>query len=400
MNQQPRTIDAGVLAIETTRNRRSAAAIGRQLARILPGLGLALSVALIAQHLAVWLGGVVLSMQGLDPVGRGSPISGVSIAVILGLLVANTVGVSPIFGPGIDFAVKKVLRLGIILVGIKLSVIDVLKVGSIGIPIVAALVLFALGVTLWLAKRLGVSPQLGSLAAASTAICGITATIAIAPSIEADDKEVAYTVANVTVLGLLGMLVYPYLAHWIFGDGSGAAGLFLGTAIHDTSQVMGAALSYREVFADERAMQVATVAKLSRNMMLVLVVPLLALLHARRSGAGSIRSISLGKLFPLFVLGFLVLSLVRSIGDLGLDQGGGLAFGLWSASAWTGLTSLLGEKAALLALGTALAGVGLTTRLSAFKGLGWTPLLLGSVAALVVAIASLLLSTWAGPLLG
>src|SRR5690606_41939400 len=132
--------------------------------------------------------------------------------------------------------------------------IDVLEVGALGVPIVAALVAFAIFAVLRIARGAGVSPQLGLLAAASTAICGITATLAVAPSIEADDREVAYTVANVTLFGLFGMLLYPWLAHAVFGDASASAGLFLGTAIHDTSQVMGAALSYRELFGDERAM--------------------------------------------------------------------------------------------------------------------------------------------------
>lgn len=396
----PATTPEEKTATAEMRSQRGPTSAWQRLAKLAPGIVLALGIALVAQQLASWLGGWILTLQGLDPAGRGSPISGISVAVILGILVANTVGVSRIFATGLDFAVKKVLRLGIILVGIKLSVLDVLKVGSVGIPIVAALVLFALGFTLWLAKRAGMSPQLGSLAAASTAICGITATLAIAPSIEADDREVAYTVANVTLLGLFGMLVYPYLAHWIFGDTSGAAGLFLGTAIHDTSQVMGAALSYREVFGDERAMQVATVAKLTRNAMLVIVVPVLGLLHVRRAGAGPARKVSIAKLFPMFILGFLALSAIRSLGDLGLGAGDGLAFGIWDAASWSGLASFLGEKASLLALGMALAGVGLTTKLSAFKGLGWRPLLIGASAALVVAVGSLVLAFLTGPLLG
>jgi hypothetical protein len=83
---------------------------------------------------------------------------------------------------------------------------------------------------------------------------------------------VAYTVANVTLFGLVAMLFYPYLAHALFGAASGAVGLFLGTGIHDTSQVMGASLSYKELFRDERALQVATVTKLTRNVFLVAVV--------------------------------------------------------------------------------------------------------------------------------
>lgn len=368
------------------------------LPRLVPGMLLALAVALAAEVIADLLGTGVMKMQGLDPTGKGSPVSSIPVAVILGLIVANTIGVNARFAAGLDFAVKKVLRLGIILVGIKLSAVDVLKVGAMGVPIVIALVAFALVFTLWFAKRAGVSDQLGSLAAASTAICGITATLAIAPSIEADDREVAYTVANVTLFGLFGMLAYPYLAHALLGGSSGAAGLFLGTAIHDTSQVMGAAISYSELYADERTMQVATVAKLTRNALLIGVVPALAFLHARRSGAAGARA-PLARLFPVFVLGFLALSLVRSIGDLELARSG-LAFGIWDEGAWSSLTGLIGGRSAVLALGTALAGVGLTTRLSVLKGLGLRPFAVGLSAALLVGLASLGLSAALGPLLG
>jgi len=366
--------------------------------RLLPGLALALGLALLAQAIAGRLGAALLAAQGLDPAGRGSPISAIPVAVLLGMAIANLAGLHRAFAPGVDFAVKKVLRLGIVLVGIQLSAVDVLRIGAVGVPIVAALVAFALFASIGVARAAGASGALGALAAASTAICGITATLAVAPGVDADEREVACTVANVTVFGLFGMLVYPWVAHGIFGDASAAAGLFLGTAIHDTSQVMGAALSYRELFGDPRAMEVATITKLTRNAMLVAVVPLLAWLHARRAG-GAGRRTGLAHLFPVFVLGFLALSLLRTAGDLGL-AGGGLALGAFDAAAWRGLTARLGGELAILALGTALAGVGLGTRLSVFRGLGPRPFLVGLAAALLVGGAALGLAALCGPLLG
>src|SRR5690606_24725038 len=173
----------------------------------------------------------------------------------------------------------------------------------------------------------------------------ITATLAVAPTVRADQREVAYTVANVTLFGLFAMLTYPYLAHWLFADQPGSAGLFLGTAILDTSQVMGAAMTYRDVFDDPVAMQVATVTKLTRNVMLIGVVPLMGWLH-RDAGEADW---SVRKLFPMFVLGFVAMSLVRSLGDVGLAQGGA-AFGLLPAETWTGLVGALGGPVATVAL--------------------------------------------------
>lgn len=334
--------------------------------QVLPGLVLAVLLALIARPIAGALGGGV---------------SAVPVAVLLGIAVANSIGVGDRIRPGLDFTVGKVLRAGIILVGLKLSLVDVVRVGAFGVPVVVLLVGFALLATLFLAERLGVGRKLGLLAAASTAICGITATLAVAPTIDADDREVAYTVANVTLLGLFGMLVYPYLAHLLFADQPGAAGLFLGTAIHDTSQVMGAALTYQELYGEPRAFEVATVAKLTRNSLLVGVVPLMGWLAARERAEGAAHWT---KFVPLFVVGFLAASLVRTLGDL------------WAPPGWHDAVGFLGGSVAGFLLATALAAVGLKTRLSVLAGLGPRPFLVGMAAGLSVAGASLLLTLLLG----
>jgi uncharacterized integral membrane protein (TIGR00698 family) len=290
-------------------------------------------------------------------------------AIIIGLLLANVLEVRPSFRPGLEFSVRKLLRLGIILVGIKLSLVDLLRLGLWGIPVVLIVISSALVLTTWFARRLGLGTRLGTLAAASTAICGVTAALAVAPTIDADDREVAYTVANVTLFGMLAMFVYPYLAHYLFAKQSGAAGLFLGTAIHDTSQVMAAALSYNQVFGDEMAMKVATMTKLTRNVFLVGVVPLLAYQAARQQGTER-KHVNIGKLFPLFVLGFAAMAIVRSLGDAGFTGHEGHAFGLWNSETWKGITKTVGETISYGALGTAMAGVGLTTSLTTFRVLG------------------------------
>jgi len=362
---------------------------------ILPGLALSVAVMWLAGLAAHVIGAGVLRLQGLDPAGRASPISGISMAIVLGLLAANTLPIAALFRPGLKFAVRRMLRLGIILVGIRLSFFDVLKLGAWGIPVVAAIVATALVASHGIAKLLGVSDRLSMLTAASTAICGVTAALSVGPVIEAEESEVAYTVANVTLFGLVAMLTYPYLAHALFGPASGSVGLFLGTGIHDTSQVMGASLSYKELFRDERALQIATVTKLTRNVFLVAVVPWLAYRHARNTGHAGQR-ISVAKLFPVFVLGFLAMAIVRSVGDAGLASGG-TAFGTWDAAAWQALTKRVGETWGAAALGTAMAGVGLSTNLRAFRALGIRPLYLGALCAVLVAAVALVLATAIGP---
>jgi uncharacterized integral membrane protein (TIGR00698 family) len=364
--------------------------------QLLPGVGLAAGVMVAANWLGGVLGASVLRLQGIDPTGKASPISGIMVAIVLGMIVANTAGVKKAFTPGLEFCMRKALRIGIILVGLRLSFLDVINLGAWGIPVVLTVILSALLLTAWFAKRMGVSDRLGTLAAASTAICGVTATMAVAPTIDADDKEVAFTIANVTLFGLIAMFAYPFVAHGLFPDSPGSAGLFLGTAIHETAQVMGAALSYKEVFHDEWAMKTATITKLTRNVFITGVVPALAFVYARKQGIAGKR-VDAAKLFPLFVLGFLATAVIRSIGDAGVAGDTGQAFGIWSSEAWTGFTRLIGEKIASVALGTAMAGVGLTASFNVFRGLGLKPLYVGAISATLVGVVSLMLAALVGP---
>jgi uncharacterized integral membrane protein (TIGR00698 family) len=288
-------------------------------------------------------------------------------------------------------ALKALLKAGIVLVGLKLSFLEVLRLGAVGVPLVACVIGFALLVADQLARRLGLSENLGTLAAASTAICGVTATVAVAGVIEAEDDEVAYTVANVTLFGTCAMLAYPYLARGLLGACPQAVGLFLGTAVHDTAQVMGAAMAYRELFADEVAFQVATVTKLTRNVFLVAVVPYLALRHARRQEDAA-REVDAWSHFPTFVLAFLGLALVRTAGDAYLAGGDPVALARWGAA-----LKFLGGTAASACLATAMASVGLSTRLGDLVRMGWRPFGVGLGAALAVGALAMGLAYAAGP---
>ena len=342
---------------------------------VLPGVALAGAVVAVSVALVKW---------------AHVPLPSATIGVLLGVLVANAAGLGEAFRPGLDLCVKRILRLGIVLVGIKLSFVDVAGAGKAAIPVVLALVTLALLAGPLLARALGVSRRMGILAGASTAICGITATLAVAPVIDAEDREVAYTVANVTLCGLVGMLLYPYAAHALLGDHATAAGVFLGTSIHDTSQVTGAALAYRDAFGSEVAMKAAIVAKLVRNTTLVAVVPLLAWVHAR-SAAGEGKRVPLKGLFPLFVLGFLGMAIVRTVGD---------ASGYVDPESWKMFIDRVSFAGTEVCLALALAALGLSTRFSVFRDLGPRPLVLGVAAAIVVASASLGLCAGFGAFLG
>ena len=365
---------------------------------LLPGIAAATVVMLAGFALADGLGRLLLAAFGLQ---GASPISGVAVAIVLGLLVRNLLPVPATLGVGLKFCTTTVLRLGIVLVGIKLSVIEMARLGAAGVPVVLAAIATGLLLVTRFNRRLGLPPRLGTLIAAGTSICGVTAIVSTAPAIDADERDVAYAVANVVAFGLFGMLVYPYLAHALL-PGSAAIGLFLGTAVHDTSQVVGAALTYRQLYGDDVVLRVATVTKLTRNLFLAAVIPLLTWMHHRSAQDGSPSqartAASWRSLVPTFVLGFVAMAIVRSIGDAMLGAGGA-ALGVWDAAGWAAVTSLAGDTVgARWLLGTAMAAVGLNTSFAVFKGVGLKPFVVGLVGALTVGAVGFVMALLLGGL--
>eukprot|EP00924_Labyrinthula_sp_SR-Ha-C_P007021 maker-scaffold_8-snap-gene-7.15-mRNA-1 protein AED:0.01 eAED:0.01 QI:86/1/1/1/1/1/4/139/434 len=376
--------------------------ISEKLAKIAPGLAASFLVCQTGFFTADILGKLLLTYQGLDltlPENQNisSPISGIPISIVLGALVAN----SPILSermksklsPGTSFSTKTILRTGIVCVGIKLSALDLFSTGLVGLPAVFTSVGAGLVFIPWFAKKLNVSSEkdqkMGSLIAAGTSICGITAITALAPAIKASEKDVGFAIANVVAFGTSGMLFYPYLVPYLF-DSSHQIGMFLGLAVHDTSQVIGSALTYSTIYGDETALRVATVTKLSRNILLAGVIPYLSYktnaaadfdaskkTDVERTGREKmIYAFEQTKKYtPGFVLGFIGMSGVRTLGDLAFAD----------VDQWNNLVKVVGGTiGSKLCLGTALAAVGLSTDVSKLKGVGPKPFLVGLAGAGVV----------------
>jgi uncharacterized integral membrane protein (TIGR00698 family) len=364
------------------------------LVKLGPGIAAAFVVMLAGFWLANVVGLQMLAAQGLT---GSSPISGIPVAIVLGVLLRNLLPLPNALTPGLKFATTTILRAGIILVGIRLSLLDVVRLGVFGLPVVLGAIATGLLFVTWFNRKLGMPPKLGTLIAAGTSICGVTAIVSTAPAIDADEREVAYAVANVVAFGLLGMLTYPYLAHAMLGS-SETIGLFLGTAVHDTSQVVGAALTYQQVYGDDVVLRVATVTKLTRNIFLAAVIPTLTWMHIRsrpHAGSGGIGAASTS-LVPGFVVGFILMALVRTVGDATLGSMGA-AFGVLSADTWAAFTRDIGDFwASQILLGTAMAAVGLNTSFAVFKGVGFKPFAVGMAGALVVGGVGMLLAVVLG----
>lgn len=344
---------------------------------------------LVATGLLAWASIWVSEYIGTAVMGfEKSPISAVMMAIILGMLIGNIVPMPAILKPGLKFSMKTVLRLGIILLGIRLSLLSVFKLGALGIPIVMLCIVGALLLTTWLNRLLNLPERIGTLIAVGTSICGVTAIVAAAPAIDAEDEEVAYGVAVITIFGLVAMLTYPYFSHYIFAGDDVMAGLFMGTAIHETAQVAGAGLVYADIYSSPLALDTATITKLVRNVFMAAVVPIMALYYTRKTAGAEKKDVSFSKLFPTFILGFLAFAVIRSIGDATVDNSG-YAFGLWGASTWNDVHGFITDWAVNFMV-IALAGVGLSTSFKMLKGLGIKPFIVGLGAALVVGVISVL----------
>ncbi len=358
--------------------------VAKEAARLAPGLALATLLAVVSEWASGVLGQTLLGFER-------SPVSAVTVAIILGLLIGNVLRLPSWLSPGLGLAVKKVLRLGIILLGLRLSLFDLLRLGLTGIPVVILCILVALLLANWLSRRLRLPPRLGILIGVGTSICGVSAIVATGPAIEARDEEIAYAVAVITIFGILATLVYPYVAYAVFAGDALRAGLFLGTAIHDTSQVTGAGIVFADLCAEPGALDAAMVTKLVRNVFMAVVIPWMAIQHARRAASQAPDSrAGFWQLFPRFVLGFVLLAALRTLGDAGvrgLAGMGGQAFWLWDAPSWQAVHASSTTWASYL-LTVALAGVGLSTRFAAFRGLGVKPFLVGLGTALAVGIVS------------
>lgn len=316
--------------------------------RRLLGAGICIGVGIclaLLEGAAVWLPGPLLAL---------------AIGIFLGRL-----GPSRLQG-GAAVAAVHLLRAGIVLLGFRLSTTQVRDVGADALLVMVPSV-FVGGAAAFAAAsiaRLGMRVRI--LLAAGTAICGNSAIAAIAPSIDARDEDVAVSVTTVTLYGTVALVLFPMVAHAL-GLGPKASGLWAGSAINDTSQVVAGAYSMSDA-----AGTIATVVKLARNLFIVPVALIASLLGARNRGVTrSIRSS-----VPWFVVAFIGAVTIASLTTLPPS----LVAGMLDTS-----------KVLILA---ALTGMGMRAAKLRLNREVFVPLVAGASAGILLAVFSLLLVTW------
>jgi uncharacterized integral membrane protein (TIGR00698 family) len=315
------------------------------------------------------------------PPATGKLVGEVIFAVLMGLLVGNVFRIPKLAQPGIKFAFQTLLRTAIVLLGATFSFATALSIGGRSILMVVALMILALLTAHVLGRFLDVPGKLSTLIGVGTAVCGNTAISAVAPVIGAKDEETSFAIATNTFFGTLAVFAYPLLGHAL-GMTNAAFGTWAGTAVNDTSQVVATGFAY-----SAEAGKIATVVKLTRNTLMGGVIIAMGLIYA---GGGQGQAGSLGRRLkqsvPLFVLGFLGLCLLNTLGVV----------------AWAGervgrdLTADAQTAAKFLIL-IALAGVGLGTRFDAMRRIGLRPFWVGLATALVTSGASYALIHAFGP---
>ena len=273
------------------------------------------------------------------------------------------IGTPAICRPGVTFSLKRILRLGIILLGFQLMLAQVAAVGVAGVAIILVTLAATFLFTKAMGRIMGVDPKLAELIGAGTSICGASAVIATNTVTEGSDADVAYAVASVTVFGSLAMLLYPLLPGLLHLSPRDF-GLWSGASIHEIAQVVAAA------FQDGPAAgQFGTVAKLTRVMMLAPLVIGLGLVAARKAATGATKRKA--PPMPWFVLGFIAVMLLNSVITVGPQE---------KAQIVT-LTNFL--------LSMALAAMGLETDFAKLKSEGLKPLALAACAWIFIAGFSL-----------
>jgi uncharacterized integral membrane protein (TIGR00698 family) len=293
-----------------------------------------------------------------------SALSPLILSIVLGATLHNVVGTPAWAKAGVTFSLRRVLRLGVILLGLQLTFEQVMEVGAGALAIIAATLIATFLFTTWLGRRMGVERRLTQLIAAGTSICGASAVIATNTVTEGSDEDVAYAIACVTIFGSLAMLSYPLLPGLLQLDPHGF-GLWTGASIHEIAQVVAAA------FQDGTAAgQFGTIAKLSRVTLLAPVVLTLGVLAVRRGGAAQGTKAKRPPV-PWFVLGFIALIAVNSVIEIPAEAKG------WTAATTTFLLSM------------SLAAMGLETDIAKLRAKGARPLMLGAAASLFIAAFSL-----------
>lgn len=280
---------------------------------------------------------------------------------------------------GVNFASKRVLKFAIILLGASLNIATILETGQMTLIVMVFTFLTAFGGGHLLSKLFGIDWKLSSLISSGTAICGGTAIASVSPIIDAEDHQISYAMSSVFLFDMVMIILFPVLGQWL-GMSDISYGLWAGTAINDTSSVVAAGYAFSEAAGD-----FATMVKLTRTLAIIPTVIIFSFIQIRalrkeavtENGQTSDMNIDLKEIFPWFVLGFLAMALLNSLGFIPVS-----------------ISQLFKDLSRFLIV-VALAAIGLKTDLEEMRHSGIKPIIHGFlVSSLVVAVSFIVINVF------
>ncbi|KAA6461976.1 putative sulfate exporter family transporter [Acidobacteria bacterium AB60] len=287
-------------------------------------------------------------------------------AILIGLLISNTVGVPALFRAGVA-TYEFWLKMGIVLLGARFLVGDVLRLGGVSLALVAIEIALSLAFMTVLGRAFRLRPKLITLLAVGSSICGVSAIIATQGAIDADEEDSSYAIAAILALGAISLFLFPVIGHGLHLSDRGY-GLWAGLAVDNTAEASAAGALYSDA-----AGKMAVLAKTCRNATIGFVVLAYALYWAAQGQAAKVQNKAafLWSKFPKFVLGFLLISILASVGFFTKPQ----VAAIGNLSRWAFLLTF--------------AGVGLRTNLRELGKQGARPFLVGAIGEIIIASLTL-----------
>ncbi|MBE6672386.1 MAG: YeiH family putative sulfate export transporter [Ruminococcaceae bacterium] len=339
-----------------------------KIVKLFPGILLSVAIALVA-----------CIIESLLPIHLiGSAVIAMFIGMVLNHFLKNT----DILKSCLKFTSKKLLKFAIILLGLSLNVTTILNVGRMSLTVMIFTLLTCFGCGYFIGRALGLNWKLSNLISAGTGICGGSAIAAIAPTIDADDNDVAYAMSATFLFDMAMIVLFPIMGK-AMGMTDEAFGIWAGTAVNDTSSVVATGYAFSEGAGD-----FATMVKLTRTLAIIPTVITFALVQLRlkrkealanSQDSGEVKAnFSFAKVFPWFILGFLAMAIVASVFSVPT------------------VVVTHSKKLSKFLMVSALAAIGLNTSFSGMKKSGVRPMLHGFIISALVVIVALLVEIGMG----
>jgi uncharacterized integral membrane protein (TIGR00698 family) len=330
------------------------------------GFFLGLSLVIVIALLSLYLSSLFSATIHADWL-KGILGSNVVVAIVLGMLINNLILERlPKFTKFIEGGLESfefLLKLGIIFLGARIIVADLLRLGGIGLGMVIVEIIFSIGFVMLFAKLFKLPEKLGSLLAVGVAVCGVSAIIGASGAINAKKEEANYAISTILVFGAAAMVVYPLIGRLI-GMTPTMFGVWAGLAVDNTAESVATGKLYDQIMGTTGALEGATIAKMCRNALMGFVILGLAIYYASKGMADKLdnKGKFLWQKFPKFVLGFVLFAILASTGIFG-EAGSPTLKAIKNLEKWAFLLTF--------------AGVGLRTRFKDMSKAGWKPFVVG-----------------------